>query len=77
MHVVPVGLRFGVAPFLPRSADEAVLESADCARADAFTFRRKTARVKAMELNVESSSHDNGIGGRSRRLPSALEAMEG
>ena len=28
-----------------------------------------------MELNVESSSHDNGLGGRSRRLPSALEAM--
>ena len=37
MFVVLVGLRFGVAPFLWRSedcapADEAVLESVDCAR---------------------------------------------
>ena len=31
---------------------------------DAFTFRRKTARVKAMELDEASSSHDNGLGGR-------------
>ena len=44
---------------------------------DDFTFRRKTAKVEAMELDEASSSHDNGLGGRSRRLPSALEAMKG
>ena len=75
MFVVLVGLRFGVAPFLWRSedrapADEAVLESVDCARGqcsggrsstsvtsrsgDAFTFRRKTAEVILPALNVGS-----------------------
>lgn len=81
MFVVLVGLRFGVAPFLWRSEDRApanvLLLPLLRVRGDAFTFRRKTAGVEAMELDEASSSHDNGLGGGSRRLPSALEAMKG
>ena len=80
MHVVPVGLRFGVAPFLWRSEDRApadvLLLPLLRVRGDAFTFRRKTARVILPALNAVSFSLADELIRRSQRLPSARKRPE-